>query len=90
MGRDSSRVPPHVRPRALAVVLSATRGAGVARTTSLIVARTRNDGAWTSEDAEGDAMDACSFVFVRGRRGGARGDAWGGGARVDREEGERP
>ena len=23
-------------------------------------------------------MDACSFVFVRGRRGGARGDAWGG------------
>ena len=24
-------------------------------------------------------MDACSFVFVRGRRGGARGDAWGGG-----------
>jgi len=25
-------------------------------------------------------MDACSFVFVRGRRGGARGDAWGGGA----------
>ena len=38
----------------------------------------------------GDAMNACSFVFVRGRRGGARGDAWGGGARVDREEGERP
>ena len=31
-------------------------------------------------------MDACSFVFVRGRRGGARGDAWGG-ARVDRERG---
>ena len=28
----------------------------------------------------GDAMNACSFVFVRGRRGGARGDAWGGGA----------
>jgi hypothetical protein len=23
-------------------------------------------------------MNACSFVFVRGRRGGARGDAWGG------------
>ena len=90
MGRDSSCVPPtSVRSRSPSSRRRRAR-AGVARTTSLIVARTRNDGAWTSEDAEGDEMDACSFVFVRGRRGGARGDAWGGGARVDREEGERP